>query len=41
MVLNTPLPFGAEVKERVELYLYSPSDPSQIVLEFLFLPPNG
>jgi hypothetical protein len=37
MALNNPLPFGAEVKEKVELYLYSPSDPSQTVLHELLL----
>ena len=30
--INHPLPSSAEVKERVELYLYSPSGPSWPVL---------
>jgi hypothetical protein len=34
--VNHPLPYSAEVKERVELYLYSPSGPSRAVLRLNF-----
>ena len=30
---GTPTPSSAEVKERVKLYIYSPSDPSLSILE--------
>ena len=35
--LNHPSPFRAKVKERVELYLYSPSEPSWPVLGWTLL----
>jgi hypothetical protein len=35
-VVNYPSSLSAEVKERVELYLYSPSGPSWLILESTF-----
>jgi hypothetical protein len=35
--VDHPMPFGAEVKKRVELYLFSPSGPSWPVLGKLYL----
>jgi len=35
--VDHPLPSSAEVKERVELYLYSPSGPSWPVLIEIYL----